>query len=262
MMGGRSGAPLMLPPQGRRYLILPTVRVQRLLLLLLLLLLLVLVVVVVVVGMMLLLLEVVRMVSGGMVVVVVVVVVVVRGGRVPRIAGGRVALVAPVGGVGIALRRDRRRRGRRRRHRRRARLAGGRRRGLDRDQDVAGGDGRHALAGGVIAVREIAHDVMMMLLLLRRRRRRRGGGWSLIAAGVHDGRQARRLRVAVVAIHGGRAAPTRATAELMHRLILLRRRGGWHGVHPVRRRSMLRLSRGVCRPGIVALPHRCDAFDT
>jgi len=187
-MGGRSRA-LMVRPQRRRYLILP-MGVQRLLLLL---------VVVVVVRMMLavllllLLLEVIRMMSGWMVVVV-------RGGGVPRRIAPRVALVTAVAGVSVPLRRDRRRRGRRRRRERRARLSR-RRCGLYRNQDVAGGWGRHALAG-VIAVRLIVHDVMLMLLLLLKLllMRRRGG--PLIAAGVHDGRQARRRRVTVDAIHG------------------------------------------------------------
>ena len=223
-MGDRSRA-LMLRPQGRRYQVLP-MGVQRLLLLLLL---------VVVVRMMLLLLllllEVIRMMSGWMVEVV-------RGGGVPRRIARRVALVTAVGGVSVALRRDRRRRGRRRRRERRARLAR-RRGGLDRNQDVAGGWGRHALAG-VIAVREIVHDVMLLLLLLMlmllllvlllmmmMRRRMRGG--PLIDAGVHDGRQARRRPVAVDAIHGGRAAAvTCMTAVLVNRLVLLRR--GGHGV--------------------------------
>ena len=221
-MGDRSRA-LMLRPQGRRYQVLP-MGVQRLLLLLLLL------VVVVVVRMMLLLLllllEVIRMMSGWMVVVV-------RGGGVPRRIARRVALVTAVGGVSVALRRDRRRRGRRRRRERRARLAR-RRGGLDRNQDVAGGWGRHALAG-VISVREIVHDVMLLLMLLllllvllvlmmMMRRRMRGG--PLIDAGVHDGRQARRRPVAVDAIHGGRAAAvTCMTAVLVNRLVLLRRGG-------------------------------------
>ena len=225
-MGDRSRA-LMLRPQGRRYQVLP-MGVQRLLLLLLLL-------VVVVVRMMLLLLlllllEVIRMMSGWMVVVV-------RGGGVPRRIARRVALVTAVGGVSVALRRDRRRRGRRRRRERRARLAR-RRGGLDRNQDVAGGWGRHALAG-VISVREIVHDVMLLLmllllllvllvllLLLMMMMRRRMGGGPLIDAGVHDGRQARRRPVAVDAIHGGRAAAvTCMTAVLVNRLVLLRRGG-------------------------------------
>ena len=227
-MGGRSRA-LMLRPQGRRYQVLP-MGVQRLLLLLLLLLVVVRMMLLLLLLPLLLLLEVIRMMSGWMVVVV-------RGGGVPRRIARRVALVTAVGGVSISLRRDRRRRGRRRRRERRARLAR-RRGGLDRNQDVAGGWGRHALAG-VIAVREIVHDVMLLLLLLMllllmllmlmmmMMRRMRGG--ALIDAGVHDGRQARRRRVAVDAIHGGRAtAATCVTAVLVNRLVLLRR--GEHGV--------------------------------
>ena len=220
-MGGRSRA-LMLRPQGRRYQVLP-MGVQRLLLLLLLLLVVVRMMLLLLLLPLLLLLEVIRMMSGWMVVVV-------RGGGVPRRIARRVALVTAVGGVSISLRRDRRRRGRRRRRERRARLAR-RRGGLDRNQDVAGGWGRHALAG-VIAVREIVHDVMLLLLLLllmmmMMMRRMRGG--ALIDAGVHDGRQARRRRVAVDAIHGGRAtAATCVTAVLVNRLALLRR--GEHGV--------------------------------
>ncbi len=97
----------------------------------------------------------------------------------------------------------------------------------------------------MINVSEIVSDVMMLLLLRRRR------GRALIAAGVHNGRQARRRRVAVDAIHGGRAAATWMTAVLVRRLVPLRRGHGvlWipqrrrlvRGRRPVRR-SLLRLN--------------------
>ena len=119
-MGGRSRA-LKLRPQRRRCLILP-MRVQWLLLLL--------VGVVRMKLLLMLLLEVIRMMSGGVVVAA-------RGCGVTRRISRHMALVTAVGGVGIALRRDRHRRGRRRRRKLRARLAR-RRGGLDRIQDVAG----------------------------------------------------------------------------------------------------------------------------
>ncbi len=86
-----------------------------------------------------------------------------------------------------------------------------------------------------VIVHAVSSSLLLLLLQLLWMLRR-----SMIAAGVHDGRQARGGRggMTVTVIHGRRATVTGVTV-LMHHLILLR--GGGHGVM-----------------GMISPPSRCD----